>query len=390
MEQLQESLSTDVRHGIEHLGEGAELVSQGKLHEALAHFQSELERDPKDANAMVGMGMALHSLGQYDEAMALFKQAILLDPDNAEAHGNLGILHLLQGNYTEGWPEYEWRYKSPARAREFSQPFWEGQGFADKTVLLHATQRLSDTLNFCRFIPLVKAKGGRVVVECQPELRKIVGLMHEVDEVYSRGEELPEFDYHLPMLALPRLFQTDAFSIPGEIPYLKVSHNLRTRWQKYFAKHKRMRVGVVWSRNPDNPYHQSGTCPLEIFQDIFKVPGVQFYNLHKDLNQKEVKILENTDTVIDIHERLKDFQHTAACISNLDLIIAVDTATAHLAGALGKAVWMLLPFVPDWRWRLEWEDTPWYPNTRLFRQHMVGDWESVITDVIAALRHYHK
>jgi hypothetical protein len=290
---------------------------------------------------------------------------------------------LTLGDFREGWEEYEWRWNCEElrlRRRQFAQPQWNGRPLNGQTILLHCEQGLGDTLQFIRYIPLVAERGGRVVVECQVELRRLICANYAGISVVAKGEPLPEFDFHCPLMSLPKVMKTTLASMPMSVPYLHADCVLSESWRKRAGLESTFfKVGLVWAGRRQHKNDRNRSMALEDFASLGKVNNVKFFSIQKDgQSQREASAqLAVTDTTADLH----DFSDTAA-------LIAVDTSVAHLAGAMGKPVWILLPFVPDWRWMLERSDSPWYSTMRLFRQPSAGDWKSVIQEVADALAQF--
>jgi hypothetical protein len=296
---------------------------------------------------------------------------------------------LLHGDFEHGWPEYEWRWKTrdfSSGRRPFTQPQWDGGSLNGRTILLHAEQGLGDTLQFIRYAPLVAEAAGNIVVECPAPLKRL--LRHSLRQVpvLSKGEPLPPFDIHCPMLSLPLACRTTLANIPRQVPYLNADSELAAHWQgKLVSQRELLKVGLAWAGNKAHKNDRHRSIELSTLAPLGEVPHVSFISLQKGEPAKQATRAPAGITLFDWSNELGDFADTATLIANLDLIISVDTAVAHLAGAMGKPVWTLLPFVPDWRWLLEREDSPWYPTMRLFRQSAPGDWSGVITRVVGAL-----
>jgi hypothetical protein len=260
-----------------------------------------------------------------------------------------------------------------------------------RTILLHAEQGFGDVIQFIRYLPLVEQRGGRIIVECQAELQRLFQTTAERCQIVIRGQPLPAFDLHCPLLSLPRAFGTALANIPGTEPYLQADAEQVGRWQRRLGEFDSMvKVGLAWAGSPTHKKDRNRSMKLARLAPLGQAPGVRFFSLQKGATAAQAKTPPPGMDLVDWTEELKDFADTAALIANLDLVIAVDTAVVHLAGAMGKPVWTLLPFVPDWRWLLEREDSPWYPTMRLFRQNSWGDWDSVITRVADALSQWVK
>jgi Flp pilus assembly protein TadD len=364
---------------------GIALRDQGRLEEAIDAYRKAVALMANFPEAHNNLGNALKDTGDMEAAIAASRQAIALKPDFAEAHFNLGIMLLVQGNFTDGWREYEWRWRTrdfiPSQ-RDFSQPVWDGRPFEGRTLLLHAEQGFGDTLQFIRYLPLVARRGARVIVECQEPVRRLVQMMSADLTVVARGRPLPAFDVHCPLLSLPHLFATDEANIPGNAAYLHADAAEAAAWRDRLADHSAsLKVGLVWAGRPTHSNDRNRSIKLANFAPLARIPGVRFVSLQKGEAAAEAKSPPEGMELPDLTGELNDFADTAALIAALDLVIAVDTAVVHLAGAMGKPVWVLLPFAPDWRWLLNRNDSPWYPTMRLFRQHQPGQWTPVIAEI---------
>jgi hypothetical protein len=321
---------------------------------------------------------------QINEAINFYKCLIANFPDDAQAHASLGVCHLLLGDFPRGWLEYEWRLKTDQMAaRPVGTPRWEGRTLGGKIILLLPEQGYGDVLQFVRYAPYVKARGGTVLLGCRPELTRLLTGCAGVDRVVS---VLPPHDVHITLMSLPNVFQTSLNAIPAEVPYLRAPKAAGTQAVSIISRYPgRLRAGLVWASDSPHPNKHLRSMKLEQFSQLFNVPGVKFFSLQKGTPAMELDSIF-TGTVIDLGRYLEDFADTAAAIQELDLVISMDTAVAHLAGALAKPVWTLIPFAPDWRWMLDREDSPWYPTMRLFRQSAPGDWMSVIERVAEELQ----
>lgn len=352
-----------------------------RLEEAVTHCQQAIALKPDSPDIYYNLGFMLRRLGRLQEAIAQYRKAIALKPDFVDAHKNLGHALLLAGDFPNGFAEYEWRWRQKHWVqRPFSQPLWDGSDLHGKTILLHAEQGFGDTMQFIRYAALVRDQGGRVMVECQPELVSLLATATGIDRLIAQGEPLPEFDVHAPLLSLPYLLRTTLDTVPAAIPYLTATATPPPALNRPSSDFK---VGIVWAGNPSHQNNRYRSCGLEPFRSLLELPNIRFYSLQKGEAASE---FQGQDWPIhDLSTDLQNFADTAAAIAQLDLVITVDTAVAHLAGALGKPVWVLLAFAPDWRWMLDRTDSPWYPSMRLFRQPQAGDWQSVFQQVKTAL-----
>jgi len=368
-----------------HYNLGIALQENGQLEEAIQCYQKASQLAPDDAGVYNNLAFALQENRRPYEAIPYYRKAIQLAPDSATAHWNLSLALLLTGNFREGWKEYEWRWGTQylaASRRNFAQPLWGGEDIEGRTILLHAEQGFGDAIQFIRYAPLVAERGSRAVLECSRELATLLQSVKGIGQVVVRGEELPAFDLHCPLLSLPLAFDTTLETVPAAVPYLAADAESIGKWKAKISQDSaKMKIGFAWAGNPGFKQNRYRNIPLAFFVPLTEIPGVAFYSLQKGEEAEEAKNPPGEMRLFDHTKDIRDFSDTAALIENLDLIISVDTAIAHLAGALGKPVWTLLPFSPEWRWLLDREDTPWYPTIRLFRQSSFGDWRSVLDRV---------
>jgi len=368
---------------------GNSLADQGLLDEATAAFEKAIELQPNYEKAHSNVAATLNERGDLEKAIAAPRQDVDSNPDFAEAHLNLALTLLARGDFERGWQEHEWRLKCNhphAARRVFAQPHWDGSPLAGRTILLHVEQGLGDTLQFVRYVPLVAQFGGRIIVECQPELQRLIQRMHGGLQVIARGQPLPAFDVQSSLFSLPKIFKTTLASIPAAVPYLVPDTHLVDHWRKTrLVSTPGLKVGLVWVGNPAHKKDRFRSIPLDRLSPLAQVPGVTYFNLQKEDTQRQPDRAPSALLPYPLLSAQHDFADTAAAISCTDLIITVDTSVAHLAGAMGHAVWILLPFSPDWRWLLGRADSPWYPSMRLFRQPALGDWDSVLAAVASAL-----
>lgn len=350
----------------------------GRPQAALAFYQRALDRAPKSATLLINKGTALCALTRYHEALASFCAATAIEPDRAEAHYNAGLVRLRLGDFENGWRDYEWRWRKADWAdkrRNFAAPLWLGTELVErKTILLHAEQGFGDTIQFVRYVPLVARRGATVVLECQPELKNLLRDIGGAARVIARGEALPAFDRHCPLLSLPLAFAGEAALAPAGVPYLRPQAERAAHWRERLPANGRLRVGVCWAGSGAHLNDRNRSIPLERFAALFAVPEIDFVSLQRDVGEAQAAMLR-AQGVIALGREFADFADTAAVLATLDLVISVDTSVAHLAGAMGKAVALLLPFAPDWRWMLDRTDTPWYPTARLYRQAALGNWD---------------
>ncbi len=364
------------------------LKALGRSEEAVACFRQALDLAPDHAGAHSNLGVTLRQLGRTGEALDSFERAISFQPDYADAHWNQALTWLLTGNFAQGWPAYEWRWRTGVvTPRSFSQPVWDGAPLAGRRILLYAEQGLGDTIQFIRFAPLVKARGGEVIVEYQAPLMRLLETCAGIDRLVAGDRDLPAFDLHAPLMSLPGLFATAPDSIPAEIPYLSAPNGISAELAGALdSASDGRRVGIVWAGNPVHENDANRSCPPEHFVRLARTPGVTLFSLQKGVAGAALDRLDGAPPIVDIAPLLDDFADTAAAIARLDLVVTVDTAIAHLAGALGRPVWLVLPFAPDWRWMLGRDDSPWYPTMRIFRQRTPGVWAEVFDDVEESLQ----
>ncbi len=359
-----------------------------RLDEALLSYDRALRLCPTNAEALNNRGIVLVELNRLDEALACYERAIAIRPDCAEIRYGHALARLTVGDFRAGWREYEWRWRSPRwrlRQRNFAQPQWLGDTPVEgRTVLLHAEQGMGDALQFVRYAPLLARRGARVVVEVPKPLTALLAQLETV-AVLARGDSLPAFDLHCPLMSLPLAFGTDVATIPAEIPYLRAPLERVAKWQNRLGERRAAKVGVVWEGSALHEDNRNRSVPLAQFGVALSTPGIEFVSMQRDLAPEDATALRGHSSVLDIGTELSDFADSAALISLLDIVVSVDTAVAHLAGAMGKPVWILLPFSPDFRWMLDRADSPWYPTARLFRQSSLGDWNGPLGDVRRAL-----
>ncbi len=359
------------------------LRDQGKLREALTHFQHVADAKPEDIEAILGLAGVYYDMGQYESAITYYYQALSIDAKSVEAHTALGELNLLKQNYQQGWVQYNWLYRQKTQdlPKNIHMPLWDGKAYADKTLLVRIEKDVEDALHFVRYLPLVKELGGRLLVMARPQLKCILQAIPCVDEIIVHGDEIPRFDYHISLLGLPEVFHTSKDSILAEVPYLHVDNEIQAIWQQRFDSNDTMHVGFCWETDLQHRHRQRLSCPLEMLATLMSTPSITSYSLQRG----NTADLSEHSHMHNLGDEIRDFQQLMACIASLDLIITVDSTIAHIAGALGKRCYLLLPTVPDWRWQLSGDKTPWYPSIRLFRQRLAGEWGAVIDEVRKAL-----
>jgi tetratricopeptide (TPR) repeat protein/ADP-heptose:LPS heptosyltransferase len=372
-------------YGDAHFGMGRSLKELGRLTEAIASYDQAIRSQPTYAEAHNARGATLLGQCRLVEGLASFDEAIRIRADFADAHLNraLALLHL--GDLERGWEEYEWRKKAKnAGPRVYTQPEWQGEPLAGKTILVHAEQGMGDTIQFVRYLPLLKDQGARVIFECQAALIPLLKSMQGIDEFMSAGTDPPPFDWQMPIFSLPLRMTTSLQTIPQTTPYLFPEPTRVEYWKQELAGDESFKIGIAWQGNPQLADDKLRSVALKEFAALADMPGVQLYSLQKGPGSEQ--LAEQSWSCIDLASRLdppgEAFLDTAAVMAQLDLVITVDTATAHLAGALNVPVWIALMYAADWRWLLDRGDSPWYPSARLFRQPFAGNWG----DVFAAMR----
>jgi tetratricopeptide (TPR) repeat protein len=375
---------------------GSVLNGLKRYDEALASYDRALVVWPDNAEIYFNRAHTLTTLKRFDEASANYARAIALKPDYANAHLNDALLRLLTGDFARGWEKYEWRLRMDSvisSRRHFPQPLWLGDAvIRDKTILVHSEQGFGDAIQFCRYVPLVAERAARVILEVGRPLRKLMaGFLADfapTAHVISRGDPLPDFDVQVPILSLPLAFGTRLETIPSGTSYLQAHSPGAKNWHTRLGPRTRPRIGLAWSGNAENTRDSERSISL---RQLFRLLDVDaaFASLQKDVRADDLVALKERGDILHVGDELEDFTETAELISQLDLVISVDTSVAHLAGALGKPVWIMVTYIPDWRWLLDRDDSPWYPTARLFRQANVDDWEGVIARVHDALRGFN-
>lgn len=341
------------------------------------------------APVYLNLGNVLSELGQWDAAVSSYDRAIAIQPDYAEAYCNRAFGLLLRGQFASGWRDHEWRWKNPRspschEQRSWRQPLWLAEeSVAGKTVLLHSEQGLGDTIQFCRYAQRVAELGARVILEVQPPLRGLLSQLPGVAELVARGSPLPDFDCHCPLMSLPLAFRTDLRSVPWTGSYLRGDATKVSHWLARLGAKRAPRIGLVWSGSASkwNDLHRD--IPLAQWLPHLP-PGLQYISLQKEVRETDREALRSSP-ILDTSEHLLDFTDTAALCECMDLVLSVDTSVAHLSGALGKPTWILLSFMPAWRWLLDRDDSPWYPTVTLYRQARPGEWHGVFERVAVDL-----
>jgi tetratricopeptide (TPR) repeat protein len=371
-----------------HSNLGNALHALRQFDEAIAAYRRAIELKPDYADAWANLGTTLHHNGNYEEAISVLRHAIALAPHHANAHSGLGILLLMRGDFGEGWDEYEWRLRSSERkGPRFPERPWEGESLAGKHIYVQAEQGFGDTIQFARYLPLLAARAGKVTLRVHQELVTLLrASLPGVTVLGDRGDPAP-YECDAALLSLPRLFKTRLETIPANVPYLRTPAEAAERWKKRLAKMAGVKVGIVWAGNPEQANDFRRTVDLSVLAPLFAVPGTSFASLQFGPHAADLKKLKRRKPAIDnLSPELRDFADTAAAIAALDLVITVDTSVAHLAGALGKPVWVPMPWVTHWPYMLVREDCLWYPTMRMFRQKKGEDWSDVVARVVKELK----
>jgi tetratricopeptide (TPR) repeat protein len=388
---------------------GIALSDLGNFEEAMNWLLAALQLCPDSAEAMQNVGMNLSRQGRWGEAIAYYEQAARLQPDNPEVHRSLAYVLLGAGDYARGWPEHEWRLRCrPLRGVQINRTFWNGDDFRNQTILLHYEQGHGDTLQFIRFAPLVKRRGGRVVVLCQPALLRLVARCPGIDLVFEGTSYEPECHIHAPLMSLPAIFGTTLATLPAQVPYLFADRFLVEHWRSELARALKLEaeadsgiqersgpgqpdrpflIGIAWQGRPEHDLDRWRSFALAQLAPLAELPGIRLISLQAGDGRDQVQVLDGRFPVIDLPGRRgRDFSETAAIMCSLDLVISPDTAVAHLAGGLGIPVWVALPYSCDWRWLSSRDDSPWYPTMRLFGQAKLDEWGPVFQHMAEVLK----
>jgi tetratricopeptide (TPR) repeat protein len=381
------ALALSPQHPVAHFNRGVVLIKLGRYAEAVAANERAIAAAPDYATAWLNRGMALAQLRRFAEAIACYDEALARRKDNADAYFNRALALLTTGDYRRGFADYEWRWRrtGASASKSRGRRLWLGEfALAGKTILLHAEQGLGDTIQFARYAPLVAASGGKVVLEVQPELKSALSRLDGVAVVVARGEAPPPFDLHCPLGSLPLALKTELPSVPAPIPYLAADDGRLKKWSAQIGALPPPRIAVAWAGNPAHDNDRNRSIALSTLTPLLAAPA-SFISIQRELRGEDAAQLTAQTRLTHIGGALDDFDDTAAVLALCDLLITVDSAPAHLAGAMGRPAWVLVPFAPDWRWTLDGEVTPWYPTARIFRQSALGDWNAVIARVAAAL-----
>ncbi|MBT4836867.1 MAG: tetratricopeptide repeat protein [Methylococcales bacterium] len=370
---------------------GLALQENHQYETARAAYRTAIALKPDFAEAYYNVGCLNHELRLFKEARTAYEKSVELDNEYIPAHRNLSMVTLALGDFKVGWKEYEWRLKTEElRGLEKSakKPRWQGEFLHNKRILVRCEQGLGDTIQFVRFIPMIKQFGGIVIFECPKELICLFKNTQWIDRVVERtrkGVPAVDFDLYIPLLSLPGLFNVNAENIPYYEGYVSLDQQEVDMWKSQFGSQKK-HVGIVWSGSPKHPKDCDRSCTIERFLKFKQFPNIQLHSLQIGDSAQQLDKVKNDIYIKRYDHRIKDFIHTASIIANLDLVITVDTSVAHLAGAMGKPTWLLISYVPDWRWLLDGNDSMWYKSVRLFRQTKLDDWDSVFNEVFVAFK----
>ncbi|MBE7523833.1 MAG: tetratricopeptide repeat protein [Burkholderiales bacterium] len=373
----------DARHN-----RGLALRQLGRAREALADAEGALALAPARIDSLDARGIALADLGRHADALASFERALAAEPERAASHVNASRCRLALGDYARGWPEHEWRWRDDQMRRgwrDFAVPRWTGeQDLAGRRLLLHAEQGYGDAIQFSRYAPLAAARGAEVVLEVEPALATLLATLAGVHRIVVAGDPLPPVDLHCPLMSLPLAFGTTLDDVPADVPYLAADPARVARWRERLPRRGRPRIGLAWSGNAAQRDDAYRSIPLARLAPLLEFDA-EFVVLQKGVRESDRAALASTPRLHDVGGGIEDFADVAALIDGVDLVISVCTSVAHLAGALGKPLWVLLSTAADWRWLRDRDDSPWYPTARLFRQSAPGDWSGPVRQVATAL-----
>ncbi len=374
-------IALDPANADAHYNLGLVLQTLERPAQAMAAYTQALALRPSHADALVNQSLLYQDQLDLDAVIACCEKALRFEPANAEAHWQLATALLAKGQWERGWAEYEWRWK----LKDFTtpeavcaQPLWDGSPLGGRRILLHSEQGYGDIIQFIRYAPLVAERGGVVLVGCPPAMVSLLARAPGVGQAGSGRARLPAFDVHAPILSLPAIFRTTRATLPDKVPYLAPPDQVFPLGTPVAGC---LKVGLAWAGDPKHRNDRNRSMPLEHFRPLAGLPGFQWFSLQAGPRAADLAQAPWTSPFTDLGSRFTSFDETASAIAQLDLVVSVDTAVAHLGGALGKPTWTLLPFAGEWRWMLHRPDTPWYPTMRLFRQDKPGDWPGVVARV---------
>lgn len=388
LNQLQKALNLNQASPEIYNNIGLALHKLNRFEEAIEHYSKAITLNQNYADAISNRGLTLQSMRKIHDALRDFNKSIEINPSHADAHWNRSLLNILSGNFEEGWQEYEWRWKSYSKkwARTFKQALWLGnESLESKTIYIYPEQGLGDFIQFCRYIPMLSEQGAEVILESPSPLIGLALSLHGNIKVIKSGEHTPHFDYQCPIMSLPLAFKTTLDTIPKHTPYLYTDKEKLNSWNKLLGIKKLPRVGLAWSGAKGQANDHNRSMRLESLLPLLELP-YEFHSLQKEVRPEDESTLNQT-SIVDHRTDLVDFADTAALIECMDLVIAVDTSIAHLAGALNKELFILLAFNADYRWLLNRDDCPWYPNAHLIRQHQIGEWGAPIEELFERINY---
>ena len=352
---------------------------------AIDCFNKCIQFSPSYPEAYFNLGLVYQKRVQFDLEIDCYRQAIKYKPDYVDANWNLALVLLLKGYFEEGWKQYTWRFKKEEifALRKYSKPLWDGSSLKNKTLFIYHEQGVGDTLQYIRYVKLLSKQGVKIILGCPSNLLRLMAVIPEINHLTVSEKELPDFDFFIPMMSIPAILKSDLKTIPNNVPYIytdkKIDHSL-------IQNHELFNIGFVWAGNPKHHNDKNRSVELSFFKPLLALEEAQFYSLQVGERSNDLTLDSAYANVIDLSSELNDYEDTASIIQQLDLVITVDTSVAHLAGAMGQPVWLLLPCVPDWRWLMDRTDSPWYPTMRLFRQQTYKDWQPVFTQLRKALK----
>ncbi len=382
LDYIQSCLALTTQHGPVYAMQGLILMAMNQPQQAIPSLQLAIQHNPQDLESMSNLGLCWQELQQMDKALDSFERALALSPQHVDLHWNQALAFLLLGDFAQGWQKFEWRLKLARNPQpEFTQTSWRGeQDLAGKTILIYAEQGLGDTLQFCRYVPMVAALGAKVIFAVPKLLMRLMAQVPGVMLLASEGQTVLSFDYHCPLMSLPLAFNTTLDNIPQAPSYLVSYQAERQRWLERLGAKRRLRIGLVWSGRPEHGNDVNRSIPLQELLPYLP-SGADYISLQKEVRERDQAALQaaqQSHQLMDVREHILDFVDTAALCDSIDLLVSVDTSVAHLAAAMGRPTYLLLPFTPDYRWLLARKDSPWYPSVRLYRQHQHGDWQKIL------------
>ena len=383
----QKDLELRPDYGEAHYNLGVALTKAGRHREAAASYRYLVTQQPNHLQSLLDLAIACHKSGDLPESELRYRQIVVLDPNHHVARWNRALVLLLMGNIEAGFQEYECRYhsNSPNKPRSFGRPRWTGEAFSGQCLLIFTEQGFGDTLQMLRYVPLVKARGGEIILETTPGLLRLVRHQPGVQQVVVPGDPMPKVDLEISLMSLPHVLGTCLDTIPSQVPYLQVPEEATARWRDRVLAFPGPRIGIVWAGKPSHQLDAARSPRLATLLPLIQHTKATFFILQRGSGRRDLWDIELPPHCVDIAADLRDFSETAAILQELDLMITVDTSVAHLSGALGRPTWVLLHHEPDWRWMMDRKDSPWYPSVRLFRQPSRGRWDIVVDRLREAL-----